>query len=204
MSEFLTELEGFPDLEGSIIRVTKIHKVLKQILKLSSIPLEEQFHFKDRSRDLLAKWNDTLNNDPAGAGEKEEGGAKDADEPKTPGLPAAAPAAATSNGEEPKPTENGSKEPEKAEEAAAPAAAAAAEPEATPAEKPEAKTETPAVEAVKEPEAPKAEEKAEEKVESKAEEPKKDEAPAAVTEVEAPAEVLKPETVAAVEAGGVA
>ena len=108
MSEFLTELEGYPGLEGSIIRVTKIHKVLKQILKLSSIPLEEQYHFKDRSRDLLAKWNDTLNNDPAGAGDKEDGaGGKDGEEPKTPGLPAAATDAAAAeshNGEDSRPT----------------------------------------------------------------------------------------------------
>ena len=85
MSEFLSELETYPDLEGSIIRVTKIHKVLKQIIKLGSIPMEEEFHFKDRSRDLLAKWNETLNNDPAGSGDKDD---DKADEPKTPGLPA--------------------------------------------------------------------------------------------------------------------
>ena len=86
MSEFLHELEEYPDLEGSIIRVTKIHKVLKQILKLNSIPLEEEFHFKDRSRDLLAKWNDTLSNDPTGSGDKEDG--KEGEEPKTAALPA--------------------------------------------------------------------------------------------------------------------
>lgn len=70
MSEFISELEGYQDLEASIIRKTKIHKVLKNIIKIASIPLEEKFKFKDRSRDLLAKWNEILTNDPAGgAGE---------------------------------------------------------------------------------------------------------------------------------------
>ena len=64
MSDFLTELETFPDLEGSIIRITKIHKVLKAMIKLPSIPLDEEYHFKSRSIDLLAKWNEILSNDP--------------------------------------------------------------------------------------------------------------------------------------------
>ncbi|KAK3388319.1 hypothetical protein B0T20DRAFT_491206 [Sordaria brevicollis] len=34
MSEFMTKLEGFQDLEASIINITKIHKVMKAILKL--------------------------------------------------------------------------------------------------------------------------------------------------------------------------
>lgn len=64
MSDFLSELEVFPDLEGSIIRATKIHKVLKAMIKLPSIPLDEDYQFKTRSIDLLAKWNDILSNDP--------------------------------------------------------------------------------------------------------------------------------------------
>ena len=75
MSEFLGELEAFPDLEGSIIRATKIHKVLKAMIKLPSIPLDEEYEFKSRSHDLLAKWNEILSNDPnAGpTGQKKEG-----------------------------------------------------------------------------------------------------------------------------------
>jgi len=56
MSEYITKLEGFPDLEVAIIRITKINKVLKAILKLESIPKEEEFHFKARSQVLLEKW----------------------------------------------------------------------------------------------------------------------------------------------------
>ena len=63
MSDFLTELEAYPDLESNIIRTTKIHKVLKQMIKLDNIPLEEEFKFRDRSSKLLAKWNDTLSSE---------------------------------------------------------------------------------------------------------------------------------------------
>ncbi len=58
MSDFLGELGGYLDLEGSIIRPTKIHKVLKAMIKLGSIPLDEEFRFKTRSSELLRKWNE--------------------------------------------------------------------------------------------------------------------------------------------------
>jgi hypothetical protein len=60
MSGYITKLEEFPDLEVSIIRVTKINKVLKAILKLDNIPKEEEFKFKPRSQVLLEKWNKLL------------------------------------------------------------------------------------------------------------------------------------------------
>ena len=60
MSEFVTKLEGYADLEVSIIRATKINKVLKAILKLGTIPKEEEFQFKLRSQTLLDKWNKLL------------------------------------------------------------------------------------------------------------------------------------------------
>jgi hypothetical protein len=60
MSEFITRLEGYADLEASIIRATKINKVVKAILKLTEIPKESEFQFKDRSKSLLEKWNKTL------------------------------------------------------------------------------------------------------------------------------------------------
>ncbi|RWA12433.1 hypothetical protein EKO27_g2674 [Xylaria grammica] len=61
VSDFLSKLETFPDLDVSIIRVTKINKVLKAILKLESIPKEAEFQFKPRSQTLLDKWNVLLN-----------------------------------------------------------------------------------------------------------------------------------------------
>ncbi|CAG8952612.1 hypothetical protein HYFRA_00009718 [Hymenoscyphus fraxineus] len=63
MSEFVTKLEGYSDLEVSIIRGTKINKVLKAILKLTTIPKEEEFKFKQRSQSLLDKWNKLLASD---------------------------------------------------------------------------------------------------------------------------------------------
>ncbi|KAI0383852.1 hypothetical protein F5Y04DRAFT_22615 [Hypomontagnella monticulosa] len=60
MSEFLGKLETFPDLEVSIIRATKINKVLKAILKLETIPKEDEYTFKPRSQTLLDKWNKLL------------------------------------------------------------------------------------------------------------------------------------------------
>lgn len=57
MSEYVTMLENMPELEVSIIRATKINKVLKAILKLESIPREAEFSFKGRSQTLLDKWN---------------------------------------------------------------------------------------------------------------------------------------------------
>lgn len=67
VSDFLAKLETFPDLDVSIIRVTKINKVLKAILKLDTIPKEEEFKFKPRSQTLLDKWNILLASDGAPA-----------------------------------------------------------------------------------------------------------------------------------------
>lgn len=63
MSDFVTMLENFPDLEVSIIRDTRINKVLKQVLKLPSIPRESEFNFKSRSQALLDKWNKVMATD---------------------------------------------------------------------------------------------------------------------------------------------
>ncbi|KAL1583840.1 hypothetical protein WHR41_07097 [Cladosporium halotolerans] len=57
MAEFFGQLEKYDNLEPSIIRTTKIHKVLKAIVKLASIPKDEEFGFKKRSADLLEIWN---------------------------------------------------------------------------------------------------------------------------------------------------
>jgi hypothetical protein len=67
MAEFVTKLEGYADLEVSIIRTTKINKVLKAILKLAVIPKEEEFKFKPRSQTLLDKWNKLLASDTPGS-----------------------------------------------------------------------------------------------------------------------------------------
>lgn len=65
MSDYLVKLEQFPDLETNIIKHTKINKVLKAMLKLETIPKEEEFNFKPRSQVLLDKWTKLLQADDA-------------------------------------------------------------------------------------------------------------------------------------------
>ncbi|KAL9604823.1 MAG: hypothetical protein Q9219_000271 [cf. Caloplaca sp. 3 TL-2023] len=87
MSEFLSELETYPDLEGGIIRSTKINKVLKGMLKITSIPQDEVYHFKERSLKVLTKWNETLAREGAGAsGDKDDEGRAEAVAPTTNGV----------------------------------------------------------------------------------------------------------------------
>lgn len=67
MSEYLGILEKFSGLEGSMIRATKINKVLKAILKMDTIPLESEYNFKQRSQALLDNWATLLANAAAAA-----------------------------------------------------------------------------------------------------------------------------------------
>lgn len=60
MASHLTQLEDLEDLEAEIIKKTKVHKVLKAIIKLNTIPKEEEFKFKTRSTNLLTKWSGAL------------------------------------------------------------------------------------------------------------------------------------------------
>ncbi|KAI4277599.1 MAG: hypothetical protein LQ337_001622 [Flavoplaca oasis] len=88
MSEYLTELETYLDLEPNIIRSTKINKVLKAMIKIPSIPQDEIHQFKDRSLKILAAWNKTLSNEPGndGQGDKEDEGKEAAAAPTTNGT----------------------------------------------------------------------------------------------------------------------
>ncbi|KAL7797825.1 hypothetical protein V8C43DRAFT_277082 [Trichoderma afarasin] len=145
MSSFINILEKFEDLEVSIIRGTKINKVFKAILKLDSIPREEDFKFKKRSQALLDKWNKLLASEPApangvnGAESKESGKAagnsgvkesgdkdEDAEDEQTKeDADEETVAPATAKDEEPKANEDVSEEKdEKTEAEAAPVSAA--------------------------------------------------------------------------------
>jgi hypothetical protein len=64
MSEYLKQLEAHEDLEAEVIKKTKVHKVLRAIIKLEKIPMEDDFNFKKRSNDLLNKWSGALATDP--------------------------------------------------------------------------------------------------------------------------------------------
>jgi hypothetical protein len=57
LSQYLKQLEEIPDLELSIIRQTKVNKVLKAILKIDDIPLESEYRFHERSLKLLEQWS---------------------------------------------------------------------------------------------------------------------------------------------------
>ena len=100
MNDFFGQLEAYDNLETSIIRTTKIHKVLKAIVKLGAIPRDDEFNFKRRSTAMLEIWNKRMESE-AGA----QPGAEDKEKP------AASPAAAESeapqaNGAAEAPTES--------------------------------------------------------------------------------------------------
>ncbi|ETI27356.1 hypothetical protein G647_09546 [Cladophialophora carrionii CBS 160.54] len=65
MATYIKKLEGYADLEVSIIRMTKINKVLKALIKLNTIPRDEEFQFRKRSVELLSQWNKILGAEPA-------------------------------------------------------------------------------------------------------------------------------------------
>jgi len=67
MADFFSQLESYENLESSIIRSTKIHKVLKAIVKLASVPKDSEFSFKKRSSALLEVWNRRMEADAAAA-----------------------------------------------------------------------------------------------------------------------------------------
>jgi hypothetical protein len=66
MSNYIKKLEGYGELEAAIIRTTKINKVLKALIKLNTIPKDEEFNFRGRSVELLGKWNKLLGTDGTG------------------------------------------------------------------------------------------------------------------------------------------
>ncbi len=76
MSDYFTSLEGYKDLEGNIVKGTKIHKVLKAIIRINHIPKDADLKFKQRSADLLDIWQKTITADEEAQVDK--GSAKDA------------------------------------------------------------------------------------------------------------------------------
>jgi len=77
MSNYIKKLEAYgEDLEANIIKTTKINKVLKALIKLNTIPKDEEYNFRKRSVELLGKWSKILGAEPPdaafGSAEKEE------------------------------------------------------------------------------------------------------------------------------------
>ncbi|KAJ5232609.1 hypothetical protein N7468_005565 [Penicillium chermesinum] len=89
MSTYFDKLEKHADLDVTTIRSTKINKVLKMIVKLNSIPRDEDFNFRDRSMAILSNWKHVLDNDGPGASTDNENG------PSPNGAPAAEESAET-------------------------------------------------------------------------------------------------------------
>lgn len=90
MATYFTKLEKHTDLEVSIIRSTKINKVLKMIVKLNTIPRDEEFKFRQRAMNILSSWKAVLDSGtPAGdktAKPTTNGSSKEDDGADTPKL----------------------------------------------------------------------------------------------------------------------
>ncbi|KAJ5122823.1 hypothetical protein N7448_003956 [Penicillium atrosanguineum] len=90
MSTYFDKLEKHTDLEVSIIRSTKINKVLKMIVKLNTIPRDEEFNFRQRAMNILSSWKTVLDSDTP-VGDKDSkptanGSSKEDDGADTPKL----------------------------------------------------------------------------------------------------------------------
>lgn len=57
LSNHLGRLEALPELELSVMRETKIKKLLSAILRTKDIPEENKYKFKSRITNVLAGWN---------------------------------------------------------------------------------------------------------------------------------------------------
>ena len=87
MSSYVKKLEGYTDLDAGIIRSTKINKVLKALIKLNTIPRDEEFNFKSRSIDLLGKMGKLLGASDTDLDAADGGAEKDTEaEPATNGI----------------------------------------------------------------------------------------------------------------------
>lgn len=114
MSVHLGYLEEFSGLEASMIRATKINKVLKGILKLENIPHEEEHNFKKRSQTLLNNWNTLLADAAAAAPAPTATNGVNGDKKATPEVAKSEsekPTTSSKPSEEPKPAEAPKAEP---------------------------------------------------------------------------------------------
>ncbi|KAH0542683.1 hypothetical protein FGG08_002916 [Glutinoglossum americanum] len=60
VAEHFVKLEGFTHIEEEIFKYSKIHKVMREICKLPSVPGDNEYHFKCRAHDLLLRWKKPL------------------------------------------------------------------------------------------------------------------------------------------------
>lgn len=60
LSKLFSELESFENLEKSVLDYTKIHKVLRNTMKLSTIPGEFEYDLRERGLALIREYENTL------------------------------------------------------------------------------------------------------------------------------------------------
>ena len=123
LSEHMGNLEQHQQLEAHIIKGTRIHKVLRGIIKTTHIPEGDEYGFRTRSQDLLDHWARATGEDmgaPSGVPGKNGEASTDAkDKPKEEASVDSGEKAAAENADEKKeqPLENGEPATEKKEEA---------------------------------------------------------------------------------------
>lgn len=62
LSDIVTAVENYDDMSGTLLKVSKIYKVVKAILEhRPDIPLEQVYHVKERLSRLSVMWEDILN-----------------------------------------------------------------------------------------------------------------------------------------------
>lgn len=54
--EVFQTVEGYKEMTVPQLTQSKIGKVMNRIVKLTHIPLEEQYHFKERAQALCDRW----------------------------------------------------------------------------------------------------------------------------------------------------
>lgn len=60
LSNLLTQLEAFPDLEAQVITATKINKVMRALVKKADLPKEQELSIRSRAYALLDEYELTL------------------------------------------------------------------------------------------------------------------------------------------------
>ncbi|KAG9040641.1 hypothetical protein FS837_000370, partial [Tulasnella sp. UAMH 9824] len=56
LDQIFTNVENYPNLTIEYLLYSKLGKVIRYITKLSDIPRDDEFHFKERAKTLLFKW----------------------------------------------------------------------------------------------------------------------------------------------------
>lgn len=60
LDSYYSKLEQIKEIDISLLRATKIGKVMKRVIQLSAIPKDDEFHFRERSRKLIESWQEIM------------------------------------------------------------------------------------------------------------------------------------------------